>query len=1608
MKRQLFFFALFLGLTAVLWATNSPLQHIRAQETQEQQQSEQQESEEQQSNEQEAGEQEAAQQEAGEQEAAQQETGEQEAGEQEAAQQRQRARRARGQRPQGVPGARGFQGRPGGFAQQGRVGQRRAEPQAVATAQTKTEIPEDWMEHFTWRSIGPANMSGRITSIAVYEKDPCIWWAASASGGLLKTENNGVTFEHQFDDQATVSIGDVQVCQSDPNILWVGTGEANPRNSVSWGDGVYKSTDGGKTWTNKGLKKSFQIGRIAIDPTDPNIVYVGALGRLWGPSEERGLYKTTDGGENWEKILYVDDKTGVIDVQMHPADPTTLLVATYERERDGFDGNDPGKKYGEGAGIYRTTDGGKSFAKITQGLPSCNLGRIGLNYYRKDPNVVYAVIESEKIASEPEGVGFAGWRGEDADVGARLIDVTKDGPADQAGLKLDDIVVSIDGALVHSNADLEAEIRRHKSGDSFKVVASRDRKSVEVELALVDRPQSRRPRGGGNGNRRGNTRNAFTGTLGGQAANLQGQQGGENEEEYGGVYRSDDGGSSWQRINTLNPRPMYYSQVRVDPSDNQYIYILGTSLYRSTDGGQEFNGDGGRGIHPDHHAMWIDPNDGRHMILGNDGGIYVTWNRMDNWDHHNHVAIGQFYHVGIDHNRDYKVYGGLQDNGSWGGPAQTRTGGPTNTDWYRVGGGDGFITLVDPDDADQIYFESQNGAMGRINLRTGERGFIRPRPPSREVRYRWNWKTPFILSPHNSEIHYSAGNHVFRSVKKGDGIKQISPDITNTDRGAGSAISESPVEEGVIYVGTTDGAVWVTKDGGQNWDEIFVKREEPAAEGDAETSESAETEAETKSEPESAAKESAEAEAKKEPKQEPEEQPKDQPKEEPKQEPKEDEPPEEEKAMQSTLVGSWTGQMLFDRLPEDQRGIKLEFSQADDGKVTGTLTTPRSQTTITSVEFDAETGEFTLEGKSDVREVVLTGTLKGDELKGTIDMGRFQIEFEATRDQAVALETTFVSLIVPAQGRLQDDPVSGVWEAEFFAEEIPEGQGKFTLHLKLESDGSVTGMAASQMGELDVEEGSFNRESGKMQLFLANEEGMDVEMNATIKGDKLQGKIEAGGGEFSVEFEGNRTSTSVPEQESAPRERAARPARRTERGSGQRSGRPAARRESAPQQSEEERAEAPTAADDDPVTGRWQGRFINGFGRGGGGGGEERARFTLILKKDSENKVTGSFDGFMFGGNISDGEYKPDDKSLFMVVETERFSLEFNGQVDNDSFNGSIAMFGREIDFETTRVSKTASAEEEQEEVASGDPLSELVPGPRWVSSLEASRYKAGRVYITLDGHRSNDDEPYVFVSENYGKTWTSLRGNLPTTAGSTRVIREDIENENLLFLGCEFSAWVSIDRGQSWTKFQGGLPTVAVHEIAIHPTSGEIVAGTHGRSLWVADITGLRKLTTDVLNQPAALLEPNHVVVWRRQPEQGSSGTRRFVGDNPDQNAKIYYHLKDRAQNVSLNIYDARGNLVRTLDAESGSGLHLVDWDLRRDSSGQAQQGRGNRFRRAPSLPAGDYLVSLTVNGQQYRQLLKVENDPTFQASATTEEEWEWMLLMAGEGEEEAFEIDR
>jgi S1-C subfamily serine protease/photosystem II stability/assembly factor-like uncharacterized protein len=1094
------------------------------------------------------------------------------------------------------------------------------------------KLEPTWLENVKWRSIGPAGMSGRITDVAVHEQDSSVWWIATAGGGLLKTTNQGVTVEHQFDREKVVSIGCVATDPKNEDVVWVGTGEINPRNSVSYGNGVYKSVDGGKTFEHKGLDNSFQIARILVDPHNSDTVYVGAAGRLYGTNSERGVFKTTNGGESWEQVLYVDDQTGVIEMIMNPEDSSTIIVAMWDRLRDGFDswpgdvpkpdginGYDPIRKWGAGGGLYKTTDGGENWDKLTEGLPSGKTGRIGLDWQTKSPHTIFAIIDCEEIGkgpkpfeaflgivgtdrdgsptvtqllpkcpaeeagvrvgdvlktadgkditefdqlldvlrekkiedkltltlsredaevsvettltarpsvsqqraptiwlgafgedqeggivlkrvadggpadkaglregdvvsqvdgkkvsgfrklmedlqdkssgdkimvavvrgkkrlkktltlesrssggqqSPPRSNAFMGIQGENAEKGgAVLTTITDGGPSEEAGLKSGDVVRKIDAKDVADYEALVAEIRSRKPGDTMKLTVRRGKKNLNLEVTLGDRT-------GGESKTRPYTYSYF-----GQTPNVQDQQGAMGHE-YGGVYKSTDSGDTWQRVNSLNTRPMYFSVIKVDPSDDQRVYVLGVSQFQSKDGGTTFASDFGRRVHADGHDLWIDPNDGRHMVIGCDGGFYTTYDHGANWDHINTAAIGQFYHVTISPRQPYWVAGGLQDNGSWSGPAISRNGGAINEDWINVGGGDGFVCRVDPHDPDLVYTESQNGSISRRHLVTGERSSIRP-PRVDGVSYRFNWKTPFILSSHNSKIFYSAGNYVFRSLDRGNDLRAISPEITLTKRGSATALAESPRNPDVLYVGTDDGALWVTQDGGHNWKNI------------------------------------------------------------------------------------------------------------------------------------------------------------------TKNLG------------------------------------------------------------------------------------------------------------------------------------------------------------------------------------------------------------------------------------------------------ISD---------------------------------------------------------------------------PRWVSTLDASRYEDGRIYVCLDAHRSDDDKPYAFVSEDFGATFKPLHEDLPW--GSTRVLREDITNQNLLYLGTEFAMWVSLDRGQNWVQFNQNLPTVAIHEVAQNPATGEIVVATHGRSLWACDVTGLRQLKSDHISKDIAFHSPEDVIRWRREPRRGGTN-RRYVSDNPSSGAQLWYSLPEKADNVVVRIENIEGELVSELKGKNEAGLHLVTWNL-------------------------------------------------------------------------------
>lgn len=577
---------------------------------------------------------------------------------------------------------------------------------SVHTGAQSADRVSQLYEDLKWRSIGPAVMGGRTVDIDVVEKQPWIIYAAIGPSGVWKTENNGITWMPVFYKEKSVSAGDVTVAQSHPDIVWVGTGEATCRNSVTIGDGVYKSIDGGKTWENMGLENTRHISRIVINPGDPHIVYVAAMGHLWGPNKERGIYKTIDGGKTWTKVLYVDENTGFADLAMDPSDSLTLYAAAYEYRRTPSHFSSGGK----GSGLFKTADGGKTWAKLEKDLPEGILGRIGLAVSRSSPNVVYALIE-------------------------------------------------------------------HKEG---------------------------------------------------------------------GIWRSEDRGETWTRtcdtetFNQVNNRPFYYSQIRVDPSDDRVIYVFSTGGFVSHDMGKKFRPISG-GTHSDHHALWIDPSNPLHLIDGNDGGIDMSYDGGKKWQPIRHMALAEVYQIGFDLRNPYYIYCGLQDNGLWGGPSRTlENRGILNDDWYVVGGGDGFHSQVDPTDHTTIYGNSQLNGLYRHDLRTGRGKSIKPLAPFNEPPYRYNWNSPILISPHDPKTVYTGGNYLFKTTDKGQSWTIISPDLTSDDpekqqdsggpislenTGAEShctiiTIAESPIQEGVIWCGTDDGNVQVTLNAGETWSNV--------------------------------------------------------------------------------------------------------------------------------------------------------------------------------------------------------------------------------------------------------------------------------------------------------------------------------------------------------------------------------------------------------------------------------------------------------------------------------------------------------------------------------------------------------------------------------------------------------------------------------------------------------------------------------------------------------------------------------------------------------------------------------------------------------------------
>ena len=574
----------------------------------------------------------------------------------------------------------------------------------------KKELTSSTLSGLKFRSVGPALTSGRIGDIAVNPRNTAEYYVAVCSGGVWKTTNAGTTFTPVFDGEGSYSIGCVTIDPNNPHVVWVGSGENNSQRSVSWGDGVYRSSDGGKSWTNMGLKNSEHIGKIVIDPTDSRIVYVAAQGPLWAPGGDRGLYKSTDAGKTWTKVLEISENTGVTDLVMDPRDPKVLYAASYQRRRHVWTLINGGPE----SRVHKSTDGGATWEKIESGLPAGYVGRIGLAISPANPDYIYAIIEAT--------------------------------------------------------------------------------------------------------------------------------------EERGGVFRSTDRGASWdKRSGYMSVSPQYYNELVCDPLNPEKIYSLDTYTRVSEDGFKTYRVVGNQRRHVDDHAMWIDPSDTRHMMIGGDGGLYESHDAGSFWHYKENLPVTQFYRVAVDNAEPfYFIYGGTQDNFSLGGPSRTVNGdGIFTSDWFVTNGGDGFESQIDPTDPNIVYAQSQHGGIVRFDKASGERLSIQPQPAPGEEAYRWNWDSPLLISPHKHTRLYFAANKLFRSEDRGGSWTAVSPDLTrqidrNTlpvmgqvwdpDAVAKNAstslygnivsIDESPLVEGLLYVGTDDGLIQVSEDAGASWRKI--------------------------------------------------------------------------------------------------------------------------------------------------------------------------------------------------------------------------------------------------------------------------------------------------------------------------------------------------------------------------------------------------------------------------------------------------------------------------------------------------------------------------------------------------------------------------------------------------------------------------------------------------------------------------------------------------------------------------------------------------------------------------------------------------------------------
>ena len=637
------------------------------------------------------------------------------------------------------------------------------------------------VKNIPFRNVGPTVMSGRVVDLEVDPSDPTHFYVAYASGSLWETTNNGTSFTPLFDNQIIMTIGDIAVDWNN-QIIYVGSGENNSSRSSYSGYGIFKSMDNGESWTHLGLEETHHTGRILIHPTDPNTIYVAALGHLYSENPDRGIYKSTNGGQSWEKTLFINNRTGIIDLIMHPENPNLLIAASWEKDRKAWNFTESG----QGTAIYRSEDGGNNWTEIADdsGFPDTDgTGRIGLSFAPSNSNVVYAILDNQDRREKEE---------------EKDEKLTKD---QLRGISVE-AFIELETVAINEFLDENGFPSEYNAVDIKKEVEEGSIKPVDLVSYVED----------------ANSLLFDTPVKGGE------------------LYRSDDAGKTWKKTHEDYIESMifsygyYFGQVRVDPKDPEVVYTMGVPIVRSEDGGNSWKSINEENVHVDHHALWVNPNDSRHLILGNDGGVYISYDTGATWINCNSPSVAQFYSVNVDMAEPYNVYGGLQDNGGWKGPSNYEY----SRGWYQEGnypykrfiGGDGMQVVIDTRDNQTIYSGYQFGNYFRINMETGDRKRITPKHKLGEPPFRWNWESPIALSSHNQDIVYFGSNRFHRSMNQGDDFETLSEDLTDGGKkgdvsyGTLTTISESPLRFGLIYVGSDDGVIHISKNIGQDWDRI--------------------------------------------------------------------------------------------------------------------------------------------------------------------------------------------------------------------------------------------------------------------------------------------------------------------------------------------------------------------------------------------------------------------------------------------------------------------------------------------------------------------------------------------------------------------------------------------------------------------------------------------------------------------------------------------------------------------------------------------------------------------------------------------------------------------